>query len=140
MSSEKSNVDLKATAQSEGAGAAVEAEREANAEPDIGTYTHTFKKPVNYHGAPIEGLTFNWGKLTGADHLDIENELLMQGKTLVTPEFSCDFLWRMAIRACTAVDENGIRLLKVDALKSLPIRDFQVICKRARSFLLRAGS
>lgn len=140
MSSEKNNIDLKTIAQGEGADAAVEAEREANAEPDFSTYTHTFKKPVSYHGASLEELTFDWGKLTGADHLEIENELLMMGKTLVTPEFSCDFLWRMAIRACTMVDEEGIRVLGVDALKALPIRDFQRICKRARSFLLRSGS
>lgn len=140
MSSEKNIVDLKATAQGEGVDAAVEAEREANAEPDISTYTHTFKNPVNYQGTIIEELTFDWGKLTGADYLEIENELLMRGKTLVTPEFSCDFLWRMATRACTMRDDKGVRVLRPDASNSMPIRDFQVICKRARSFLLRAGS
>ena len=139
MSGEK-NIDLKSTARGEGPDAAVEAEREANAEPDIGTYTHTFKNPVNYQGTIIEELTFDWGKLTGADHLEIENELLMRGKTLVTPEFSCDFLWRMATRACTMRDDNGVRVLRPDSSKFVPIRDFQVICKRARSFLLRAGS
>lgn len=123
-----------------GADAALEAEREANAEPDIGTYTHMFKAPVNYQGNVIEELSFNWGKLTGTDHLDIENELLMRGKTLVTPEFSSDFLWGMAIRACTKLDENGVRILRADAAKSIPIRDFQLICKKARAFLLRAGS
>ena len=119
---------------------AEEMENQAKAEPDIGTYVHTFKNPVNYQGTVIEELTFNWGKLTGSDHIEIENELLMRGKTLVTPEFSCDFLWAMAIRACTKLDENGVRVLRTDASKSIPIRDFQVICKKARSFLLRAGS
>ena len=42
MSGEK-NIDLKSTARGEGPDAAVEAEREANAEPDISTYT-----PVSY--------------------------------------------------------------------------------------------
>lgn len=123
-----------------GAEAAVEAEREAASEPDTSVYVHIFIKPFDYQGLTIERLTFDWGKLTGTDHLDIENELLMRGRTLVTPEFSSDFLWGMAIRACTLRDENGVRLLKRDALKSMSIRDFQRICKKARSFLLRAGS
>jgi len=122
------------------AATAAELAEAAKAEPDIGTYTHTFKAPVNYQGIVIDELTFNWGKLTGTDHLDIENELLMRGKTLVTSEFSSDFLWGMAIRACTKLDENGIRILRADAAKSIPIRDFQLICKKARAFLLRAGS
>lgn len=140
MSSEKNIVDLKAASQGEGPEAAIAAEREAKAEQDIGTYVHTFRTPVNYQGTVIEELTFDWGKLTGADHLEIENELLMRGKTLVTPEFSCDFLWSMATRACTLRDENGVRVLRPDSSKSVAIRDFQVICKKARSFLLRAGS
>lgn len=121
------------------AAAAVEIEAAAKAEPDIGTYTHVFKSTFNYQGTAIDELTFEWGKLTGADHLEIENELLMRGKTLLTPEFSCDFLWRMAIRACTLVDEKGDRVLRADASRFMPIRDFQVICKKARSFLLRVG-
>ncbi len=122
------------------AAVAAEIEQAAKAEPNIGTYTHTFKTPFTYQGTAIGELTFDWGKLTGADHLDIENELLMRGKTLVTPEFSSDFLWGMAVRACTKLDENGVRVLRMDAARSMPLRDFQTICKRARSFLLRAGS
>ena len=135
MSADKAMENIKTVAEQ-----AEEMENQAKAEPDIGTYVHTFKNPVNYQGTVIEELTFNWGKLTGSDHIEIENELLMRGKTLVTPEFSCDFLWAMAIRACTKLDKNGVRVLRTDASKSIPIRDFQVICKKARSFLLRAGS
>lgn len=135
MSAAKAMENIKTAAEQ-----AEEMENQAKAEPDIGTYVHTFKNPVNYQGTVIEKLTFNWGKLTGSDHIEIENELLMRGKTLVTPEFSCDFLWAMAIRACTKLDENGVRVLRTDASKSIPIRDFQMICKKARSFLLRAGS
>jgi len=112
----------------------------AKAEPDVGTYTHKFKAPVNYQGVIIDELIFNWGQLTGTDHLDIENEMLLRGKTLVTPEFSGDFLWGMAVRACTKRDEDGIRVLKTDAAQFIPIRDFQLICKKARAFLLRAES
>jgi len=122
------------------AAVAVAIEEEAKAGPDISTYTHMFKAPFDYQGTVIKKLTFEWGKLTGVDHLEIENELLMRGKTLLTPEFACDFLWRMAVRACTLVDEKGVRVLRADASRFMPIRDFQVICKKARGFLLRAGS
>ena len=135
MSAEKKTEHIKTVAEQ-----AEELEIQAKAEPDVGTYVHTFKNPVNYQGTVIDELTFDWGKLTGADHIEIENELLMRGKTLVTPEFSCDFLWGMAVRDCTKRDENGVCVLRRDALNSIPIRDFQVICKKARSFLLRAGS
>lgn len=119
---------------------AVQLEAEAQTEPDTYAYTHTFKRPFVYNGVTVKELTFDWGALTGNDHLAIENELLKHGKTLVLPEYTGDFLCGMAVRACTNRDGNGIRLLDNKAMKSMPIRDFQTICKKARSFLLRAGS
>ena len=123
--------------------AAVEAaavESAAKAEQDKGIYTHTFKPAFTFQGITHESLTFNWGALTGADHLAIENELLMRGKTLVTPEFTGEFLCGMAIRACTERSPEGFRVLNIDAMRAMPMRDFQTICKKARAFLLRAGS
>lgn len=116
------------------------AEDSAKIEEDISTYTHTFSPAFPFLGVPREALTFNWGALTGADHLAIENELLFRGKTLVTPEFTGDFLCGMAVRACTDRNADGLRVLDQDGMKALPMRDFQKICKRARAFLLRAGS
>ncbi len=115
-------------------------ESEAKAERDNSIYTHTFKHPFSYQGVTIEKLTFDWGKLTGEDHLAIENELLLRGKTLVTPEFTGEFLCGMATRACTERNGDGFRILNMEVLKALPMRDFQTICKKARAFLLRAGS
>lgn len=119
---------------------AASAERAAKAEEDITVYIHVFKTPFAYQGATIETLTFEWGKLTGADHLAIETEMLMRGKTLVTPEFTGDFLCGMAVRASQARSDTGFRLVTDELLKSLPMRDFQVICKKARGFLLHVGS
>ena len=119
---------------------ATTAENMAKTEEDISTYTHTFSPPFPFQGVPHETLTFNWGALTGADHLAIENELLFRGKTLVTPEFTGDFLCGMAVRACVDRNPDGLRTLDQDGMKSLPMRDFQKICKKARAFLLRAGS
>lgn len=118
---------------------AAEAENTAKKEPDPDSYTHSFKQPILHKGAAIEQLTFDWGSLTGADHLAIETEMLRHGKTLVTPAFTGDFLCGMAARACTLRDKDGFRVLSGELLQSLPIRDFQAICQSARAFLLRAG-
>lgn len=123
-----------------GAEEAADMEREAIAEKDIHNYTHHFKKPFTFRDITVEELTFNWGTLTGNDHLEIENEMLMRGKTLVVPEFTGDFLCGMAVRACTMRDENGVSILDMVAMRKMPMRDFQIICKKARAFLQRAGS
>lgn len=115
-------------------------EEAAKAETDSGKYTHTLKAPFTYQGVTVETLTFDWNSLTGEDHVAIENDMLMHGKTLVTPEFSSEFLCGMAVRACTARTDEGFRVLSDTMLKALPMRDFQTICKKARSFLLRVGS
>lgn len=106
-------------------------EQKAKQETDITTYTHRFKEPFTWEGRTYEELTFDWGKLTGEDYMAVENEMLAHGKTLVTPEFTGDFLAGMAARACA----NG---LNVQTLKKMPLRDFRAILGRARSFLLRA--
>lgn len=137
-----SDIEKNTAPASEGdsAAEAVALEDTARAEQDSGVYTHTFKRPFSHQGITIERLTFDWGKLTGEDHLAIENELLLRGKTLVTPEFTGEFLCGMATRACTDRNGDGFRILNMEVLKALPMRDFQTICKKARAFLLRAGS
>ncbi len=119
---------------------AVKATELAITEPDAFIYTHHFKQPFSYNGVTHESLTFDWGSLTGKDHMAIENEILRRGKTLILPEWTSEFLCGMAVRACTNRNDEGFRVLSVKALNAMPIRDFQMICKRARDFLLRAGS
>lgn len=120
--------------------AAVQLEEEANSEPDIMSYTHTFQKPFEFRGHTVKELTFQWGALTGEDHQAIEDDMLRHGITLVTPSFSGPFLAGMAVRACVNRDENGIRIVDADFLKALPIRDYQKIYFSARRFLLRTES
>lgn len=120
---------------------AAEAERvteEAKKEPETGSYTHTFKKPFPWKGKTYETLTFDWTVLDGGDHLDIESEIVMKGRTLVSPAFTGDFLAGMAARACTERDEKGKRVIDGQALKKMSMTDFQVITRKARGFLLRA--
>lgn len=148
MSSENKFSAEGAQSDSQDAVAAEELERKAKAENDITTYTHRFSSPFTFHiitkdaikDTTVDTLTFNWDTLTGTDYLEIEDEVMMRGKTLVVPAFTGLFLCGMAVRACTLRNEDGTRTLDARALKSMPIRDFQTIIKRAQSFLQRAGS
>lgn len=124
----------------EAAAQAAEAlEKAAGLENSIGVYTHNFKKPFSYAGKTFDTLTFNWEGLTGNDSLAIENEILSKGKTLVVPAYTGEYLTGMAARACTERDEKGARVVGTDTIRALPLGDFQTICGRARTFLLRAG-
>ena len=119
-----------------------EAEYEAavqEAENSQDTYVHTFSKPFTFEGESFDSLTFDFGKLTGSDSLAIEAELAAQGQVLITPEFSGDYLIRMAMRACTDRRKDG-RKLGIDAFRALPMAAYVRIRGRARSFLLHAGS
>ena len=109
------------------------------AEPDRGVYVHNFRKPFQYQGAEHAQLRFDFGSMTGADYLAVENDMIRHGKTLVSPEFSGDFLCGMAVRCCLDRNENGMRVVSAEAMRAMPIRDFIAICKEARNFLLRAG-
>lgn len=119
---------------------AEEAERvteEAKRNPEPGIYTHTFKTPFQWNKRTFESLTFDWTTLTGRDHLEIENEMTMKGRTLVSPAFSGDFLAGMAARACTERDEKGKRVINGQAIMEMSLGDFQTITRKARGFLLR---
>ena len=120
---------------------AAEAERvaeEAKQEQETGSYTHTFKNPFPWNGKTYEKLTFDWTTLDGGDHLEIENEIVMKGRTLISPAFTGDFLAGMAARACTERDEKGKQVIDAQALKKMSMTDFQAITREARGFLLRA--
>lgn len=106
------------------------AEQEATASADA--YTHVFATPFEYEGKTYEELTFDWNKLTGNDSLKIEAEIQALGKALIAPEFSGDYLARMAARSCTV-------RVGVDMIMALPIGDFNRIRNKARSFLLATG-
>lgn len=119
-----------------------EAEYEAavqEAENSQDTYVHTFSKPFTFEGESFDSLTFDFSKLTANDSLAIEAELTAQGQVLITPEFSGEYLIRMAMRACTARRNDG-RKLGIDAFRTLPMAAYVRIRGRARSFLLRAES
>ena len=122
----------------EDAAAAEKATEAAKKEKEIGSYTHTFKRPFLWKGRAFEQLTFDWETLTGRDHLEIESEMLLKGRTLVTPAFTGDFLVGMAARACTERDRQGKRVVDMQAVTEMPLADFETITRKAQVFLLRA--
>ena len=58
----------------------------------------------------------------------------------MVPSFTGEFLEGMAVRACVNRDDNGIRIVDMDMLRALPIRDYQQIYMSARRFLRRGES
>ena len=105
---------------------------EAETEPSLATYTHVLNKPFIYEGKTYEELVFEWDKLTGRDSISIENEVVRLGRPFVTPEFSAEYLVRMAAKACTLP-------IGIDLLEALPLVDFNRIKSKARGFLLKSA-
>lgn len=87
------------------------------------------KKAVEYDGETYEKLTFDFGKLTGEDAQNIEEELAALGKTPIAAALSTDYLIRMAAKACREP-------IGADLFGKLTLPDFERIKTRARSFLL----
>ena len=115
------------------------AEAVSAAENRPNVYTHEFPIPVEFEGETFSSLTFDFGSLKAKDSLAIEAELRDMGKASLLPEYSGDYLIRMAMRACTTRRANGMRL-GLDFYNELPMAQFLKIRGKARSFLLLAGS
>ena len=94
-------------------------------------YVHEFKKPFEYQGAVYDSLTFDWGSLTGGDGLAIELEMQTLGKAVIVPQFSGEYLIRMAARACTVN-------IGADAFELMSLSDYNKIRAKGRSFLLKS--
>lgn len=112
---------------------------ETQAKESAGNFTLKLKKPFTFEGQTFDELYFDFEGLTGDDALAIEDELQAIGKPTISPTFSGQFLVRMAARACTntVIDGTGRpRRIGDDALRALPIADFNRVRSKARSFLL----
>jgi hypothetical protein len=106
----------------------VAAEREA--EKSEGTVSLTLKKPVLYNGKEFKSLEFDFESLTGRDALAIEAELERTlGRPVIIPQFSGEYLIRMAARACT-------EKIGTDIFENMCLADYNRIRSAARSFLL----
>ncbi len=95
-----------------------------------GVWMCKLSKPITYNGVEYSELTFNFGKLTGADALNIEDELTAKGKPVFMNETAnAQYLILMAVRAC---EEH----IEADAFNPMSIVDFNRIKNKARLFLL----
>lgn len=75
-------------------------------------------------------LFFNFDKLTADDFIKIENEMTEAlGKFLIQPEYSSEFLIRVAARACT-------ESISSENLLELSIKDFNILRRKVRAFFL----
>ena len=98
--------------------------------------THVFREPFVYERKTFETLEFDWGALTGAYSMAIEDEILARTRrTVVNPRFSSEYLVGMAVRACTSRTAEGKRPDR-NTLLALPLGVFQKICGSARNFLI----
>lgn len=96
-----------------------------------GVWTCQLKKPITYEENEYKSLTFNFNNLTGAEALEIEDELAMKGKPVFMNETAnARYLMLVALRAC----EERIDFA---ALTKLNISDFNRIKNKARLFLLQ---
>ena len=110
---------------------------EQAAQDSANSYTHVFNPPFEFEDETFDSLTFDWDRLTGGDSLAIEREVLaVTGRPVITPEFSGEYLVRMAARACTVFRQDGKRKLGADAYRAMRMSDFNAIRNAARSFLL----
>ena len=88
------------------------------------------KKPVLYNGEEISELSFDFDKLTGADALNIEEQLASRGKTAYAGAINdANYLILMAAKACT-------KPVGMDFFNRVSIVDFERIKNRARFFLM----
>lgn len=121
----KTNVDLEKT---ENMDELVENELEDMTNTSVENILH-LTKPVMYNGEEVTELTFDFDKLTGADALNIEEELVSRGKTMYYGAINdANYLIRMAAKACT-------KPVGVDFFYKISIIDFERIKNRARFFL-----
>ena len=104
---------------------------ENEAETSTDTYTHVFKKPFTYDNKTYNSLSFDWDSLTGADSLNIEAELNVLGRVVVTEEFSAEYIIRFAAKCCT-------EKIGSDAFGLMRLKDYKRIKGRARAFLMAA--
>lgn len=91
---------------------------------------YRLKKPILYNGEEVSEFSFDFDKLTGADALNIEEQLASCGKTIYAGAINdANYLILMAAKACT-------KPLGVDFFKRIGIADFERIKNRARFFLM----
>lgn len=94
------------------------------------TITYTLKKPITYNGQEYTEFTFDFYKMTGRDYIAAEEAINGEGSLVLAPEFSSNYMGKIAARAA---DVNA------GVLEALSYHDFQEIKNLARNFMLNGG-
>ena len=100
---------------------------EAREELGADVYEHEFRRAFKWEGKVYSKLTFDFGSLTGADVLAVEEELLKMRHIVVIPQLDAEYKIRIASRACREP-------LGDDAFRAMPMRDFVAIMGRVQGF------
>lgn len=103
--------------------------KEKTAFEGLGRYTHEFSDVFVWEGREYKALDFDFTRLTGADSLAVENELSATGRAAAFPEFSGEYLVRIAARACAVP-------IGADMVRAMPLKDYNAITRRTRNFIL----
>lgn len=103
-------------------------ENEAKNEPD--NFTLTLEPALVFEGKTYTKLEFNFNTLTGADFINISNELAARNRLMISPTFSPEFISIMCAKACTIT-------IGADLLQAMPLRQFNRLWTAGRNFLLR---
>lgn len=98
------------------------------------SYTHEFAKSFTYGGSTVEKLTFDWDTLTGRDSIAIDRELTKSSGGQGVQNFGREHMALIAVRACSARNENDIRIVSKEFMEALPIVDFEEITAMGRLF------
>lgn len=104
-------------------------------EKESASFTHKFRKPVEYMGAAYEELTFDFDTLTGRDARAVDRELAQMGISVVEASFSTEYLIRMCARAI----QNSEMNIGADIFNCMCAYDFNRIRNRARNYFMRAA-
>lgn len=99
-----------------------------------GAFNYKLKKPINYNSKEYTELNFDFSILTGKDSLEVEAELIAQGKgAVVVAALNTEYIIRIAARACAEP-------IGSDAFLTMSLFDFNKIKDKTRNFLLRSES
>lgn len=98
-------------------------------EEDLSVWTWKLSQPTTYNGEEISELKFNFGKLTGRDGIEVENELMRTGKLAIYGQLSnINYIVGMAARACE-------KPIGIDLFDMVGISDFNILRTHAQLFL-----
>lgn len=99
---------------------------------NINNWVWKLSKPVTYNGEEVSELTFNFEKITGRDAIEIEGELISNGKIALYSQVSnVHYIIRVAARACE-------KPIGIDIFDLVSISDFNVLRTHTQLFLLHA--